>query len=81
MYGSPHPERPDRLRAVMARLLSSGLAGMSLLTFILDQPAAWLFLPHTLLLLSLRCVQLQSWVQPLCPSPRQQHHVLKMGKS
>lgn len=24
--GSPHPERPDRLRAVMSRLLSSGLA-------------------------------------------------------
>jgi hypothetical protein len=27
VYGSPHPERPDRLRAVMARLLASGLAG------------------------------------------------------
>jgi hypothetical protein len=25
--GSPHPERPDRIRAVVARLLSSGLAG------------------------------------------------------
>ena len=24
---NPHPERPDRLRAVMARLLDSGLAG------------------------------------------------------
>jgi len=24
---NPHPERPDRLRAVMARLLNSGLAG------------------------------------------------------
>ena len=23
----PHPERPDRIRAVMARLLASGLAG------------------------------------------------------
>lgn len=27
--GSPHPERPDRIRAVVARLLSSGLAGAS----------------------------------------------------
>lgn len=26
-YNSPHPERPDRLRAVMARLTASGLAG------------------------------------------------------
>jgi hypothetical protein len=24
---APHPERPDRIRAVMARLLASGLAG------------------------------------------------------
>lgn len=24
---APHPERPDRLRAVMARLLNSGIAG------------------------------------------------------
>jgi len=27
---NPHPERPDRLRAVMARLLDSGLAGAPL---------------------------------------------------
>lgn len=27
-----HPERPDRLRAIMARLLSSGLAGAALNT-------------------------------------------------
>lgn len=26
----PHPERPDRIKAVMARLLSSGLSGMVL---------------------------------------------------
>ena len=25
---SPHPERPDRIRAVIARLQASGLAGM-----------------------------------------------------
>ncbi len=28
---SPHPERPDRIRAVIARLLSTGLAGEAFL--------------------------------------------------
>ena len=34
----PHPERPDRIRAVIARLMSSGLAGASQL-----HPAPQLF--------------------------------------
>ena len=29
---TPHPERPDRIRAVMARLAASGLTGLALLT-------------------------------------------------
>ena len=28
---APHPERPDRLRAIMARLLTSGIAGVPVL--------------------------------------------------
>ena len=31
--GRPHPERPDRLRAIMARLMKSGLAGRLLYPF------------------------------------------------
>lgn len=29
-YSTPHPERPDRVRAVMARLTASALAGAPL---------------------------------------------------
>ena len=39
---SPHPERPDRIRAVLARLLSSGLAGV--------RPRCWGLIAMTSLL-------------------------------
>lgn len=38
---SPHPERPDRIRAVIARLQASGLAGMCAVCSAQKQPTGY----------------------------------------